>query len=100
MMYTPLTSPQQTSQSMLTSYQTPPQPQQHQLYISATSSGESTGPNSSSTTATTSSSGKFRMIDLYSNWAPPGVNGTDNTSARNIVIVAPNNWDRKNTTAI
>ena len=55
-MYTPLTSPQQTSQSMLTSYQTPPQPQQHQLYISATSSGESTGPNSSSTTATTSSS--------------------------------------------
>jgi hypothetical protein len=53
-----------------------------------------------STTATTSSSGQFRLMDFYSNWAPPGVNGTDNTSAGNIVIVAPNNWDRKNLTGI
>jgi len=53
-----------------------------------------------STSAATSSSGPFRLMDLYSNWAPPGVNGTDNTSAGNIVIVAPNNWDRKNNTGI
>jgi len=42
----------------------------------------------------------FRLMDLYSNWVPPGQNGTDNTSLGNIVIVAPNNWDRKNTTGI
>ena len=48
-----------------------------------------------STIATTNSSAPFRIMDLYSNWAPPGVNGTDNTTAGNIVIVAPNNFDRK-----
>lgn len=48
-----------------------------------------------STIATTNSSAPWRIMDLYSNWAPPGVNGTDNTSAGNIVIVAPNNFDRK-----
>ena len=42
----------------------------------------------------------FRLADLLSNWAPPGSNGTDNTTLGNIVIVAPNNWDRKNTTGI
>jgi hypothetical protein len=42
----------------------------------------------------------WRLWDLYSNWAPPGVNGTDNTSAGNIVIVFPNNWDRTNLTGI
>jgi hypothetical protein len=42
----------------------------------------------------------WRLWDLYSNWAPPGVNGTDNTSAGNIVIVQPNNFDRSNLTGI
>ncbi len=42
----------------------------------------------------------WRIVDLYSNYAPPGVNGTDNTSAGNIVVVAPNNFDRKNLTGI
>ena len=53
-----------------------------------------------STSATTSSSAPFRLWDLWSNWAPPGQNGTDNTVAGNIVIVAPNNFDRKNNTGI
>lgn len=42
----------------------------------------------------------WRLWDMYSNWAPPGVNGTDNTSGGNIVIVQPNNIDRKNNTGI
>jgi len=42
----------------------------------------------------------WRLMDFYSNSAPPGVNGTDNTSAGNIVIVAPNNFDRTNATGI
>jgi len=67
-----------------------------------------------SSTATTTSSGPFRLMDFWSNWnAPtsgnfsfsaniPGtgavVNGTDNTSAGMIVVVAPNLWDRRTTT--
>jgi hypothetical protein len=44
----------------------------------------------------------FRIIDVYSNYAPPGafVNGTDNSSAFNIIVVAPNNWARRGTVAI
>jgi hypothetical protein len=53
-----------------------------------------------STSAAVTNTLPFRLADMYSNWAPPGVNGTDNTSAGNIVIVGPNNWDRKNTTGI
>lgn len=45
--------------------------------------------------ATTNSSAPFRIYDVYSNWAPPGQNGTDNTSVGNIIIVAPNAFDRK-----
>jgi len=37
----------------------------------------------------------FRIVGLLSQSAPPGTNGTDNTSAYNRVIVQPNNWDRK-----
>lgn len=51
-----------------------------------------------STDIGTSSSYPWRIYDLYSNYAPPGVNGTDNASAGNIVVVAPNNFDRKNLT--
>jgi hypothetical protein len=53
-----------------------------------------------STSVGTSSSGPFRIYDFYSNYAPPGTNGTDNTSAGNILVVAANNWDRKNLTGI
>jgi hypothetical protein len=49
---------------------------------------------------TTSSSLPFRILDLYSNYAPPGTNGTDNTTASNMIIVTGNNWDRKNLTGI
>lgn len=42
-----------------------------------------------------SSSLPFTIVDTYSNYAPPGVNGTDNSSAYNILVVAPNNWVRK-----
>lgn len=56
--------------------------------------------STSSVTLGTSTSGPFRLMDFYSNTAPPGVNGTDNTTAGNFVIVAPNNWDRKNLTGI
>lgn len=53
-----------------------------------------------STSFSSTSTLPWRLMDLYSNWAPPGVNGTDNTSAGNIVVVAPNNFDRTNLTGI
>lgn len=53
-----------------------------------------------SSTAVVTGTLPFRLIDFYSNWAPPGTNGTDNASAGNIVVVAPNNFDRNNTTGI
>lgn len=53
-----------------------------------------------STSFATTATLPFRLWDLWSNWSPPGVNGTDNTSAGNIVIVQPNNFDRNNTTGI
>jgi hypothetical protein len=69
-----------------------------------------------STATVTNSSFPFRIMDLWSNWTAPGsgffnfaqnlpgpggtVNGTDNTSVGNIVVVAPNNFDRKNTTGV
>lgn len=37
----------------------------------------------------------FRIVGLLSQSAPPGTDGTDNTSQYNRVIVQPNNWDRK-----
>jgi len=53
-----------------------------------------------STSFATTNTLPWRLVDFYSNWAPPGVNGTDNTSAGNIVVVAPNNFDRSNLTGI
>ncbi len=53
-----------------------------------------------STSFATTNTLPWRLYDLYSNWAPPGVNGTDNTSAGNIVIVAPNNFDRTQATGV
>lgn len=46
------------------------------------------------------SSYPFRIVDVYSNYAPPGVNGTDNSSAYNVIVVAPNNWARRGTTGV
>lgn len=87
--------------------------------ITSTMVGSNTGPNMSiallssqgnqttgisvttlSTVTTTNSSAPFRIYDLYSNWAPPGTNGTDNTNPGNIVLVLPNNFDRKNNTTV
>lgn len=70
-------------------------------YVANTSSlgSQTTGISAVTLNATsvgTTSSLPFRIMGLYSNWGPPGVNGTDNSSASNFVIVAPNNWDRKN----
>lgn len=50
--------------------------------------------------AVAGSSYPFRIIDVYSNFGPPGANGTDNSSAYNQVIVAPNNWSRKSLTGV
>jgi hypothetical protein len=41
------------------------------------------------------SSYPFSIVDAYSNFAPPGVNGTDNSSAYNWMIVVPNNTFRR-----
>ncbi len=51
----------------------------------------SVGQSTLSTTTTL----PFRVVGLLSDSAPPGTNGTDNTTAYNRVVVAPNNWDRK-----
>lgn len=71
-------------------------------YAVSTGGNQTTGISnvtlSASSIATTSSL-PFRVVGLYSNYAPPGVNGTDNTTAGNMVIVAPNNWDRKQLTS-
>lgn len=49
-------------------------------------------------TISTNAAYPFRVVGLLSQSAPPGTNGTDNTSANNRIIVAPNNWDRKSLT--
>jgi len=48
----------------------------------------------------TTNSFPWRIYDLYSNYAPPGTNGTDNTSAGQVLVVAPNNFMRNNTTGV
>ena len=52
-----------------------------------------------SSTVTANASMPFRIVDSYANYAPAGVNGTDTTAAGQIMVVAPNNWARKNLTA-
>lgn len=52
-----------------------------------------------SSTVSANSSLPFRIVDSYANYAPPGVNGTDTATAGQILVVAPNNWARKNLTA-
>jgi hypothetical protein len=65
-----------------------------------------------STSVTSSNTQPFRIVDFYSAYAPPGglagpagagtapfINGTDNTSVANMLIVRLNNCDRLNLTA-
>lgn len=56
--------------------------------------------NSSTIITTQTASQPFVVVDVYSNYAPPGVDGTDNSSNYNIVVVAPNYWARKAGTII
>lgn len=65
-----------------------------------TLTGVSAATIASSQGSVAGSSYPFRVIDMYSNFAPPGVNGTDNSSAFNILVVAPNNWSRKSLTGV
>jgi len=51
-----------------------------------------------SSTGVTTNTLAFRLLDFYSNWAPPGTNGTDNTTTFQMVIVTANNWDRNQLT--
>lgn len=64
-----------------------------------TLTGISAATINSATGTVAGSSYPFRIVDVYSNFAPPGVNGTDNSSAYNVFVVAPNNWARKTLTA-
>ena len=52
-----------------------------------------------SSTISANSSLPFRIVDTTSNFAPPGVNGADGTTAGAIMVVAPNNWARRTLTA-
>lgn len=51
-----------------------------------------------SSTVTGNSSLPFRIVDTYSNYAPPGVNGTDITAAGAIMVVRMNNAARMSLT--
>jgi hypothetical protein len=52
-----------------------------------------------STSVSANSSLPFRIVDTSSNLAPPGVNGTDGTSAGAILLVSFNNQARRSLTA-
>lgn len=83
------------------------------IAVSSNSSTGNTTSGLSNLTVTSSnilalSSMPFRLVDFYSGYAPPGIpavgasafiNGTDNTTAFNMVIVRLNNCDRLNLTA-
>ena len=51
--------------------------------------------NSSTIITTQSASQPFTVVDVYSNYAPPGVDGTDNSNNYNIVVLRPNAWARR-----
>lgn len=54
-----------------------------------------------SSTVSANSSLPFRIVDIYQNWAPPGVNGTSSgTEGMQIAIVRGNNWARNSLTAV
>jgi hypothetical protein len=51
-------------------------------------------------TISTTNTLPFRIVGLLSQSAPPGTDGTDNTSAFNRIIVQPNNWDRQSSLGV
>lgn len=60
-----------------------------------TLSGQSNIALASSNTSIQSATSPFRVVDVYSNFAPPGVNGTSTGSeGAAILVVQPNNWQR------
>jgi hypothetical protein len=65
-----------------------------------TTTGISAMTIASSVSPTASSSYGFRVVDIYQNFAPPGVNGTDSATAGQILVVVPNTWNRVTTTAV
>lgn len=63
-----------------------------------TTTGQSVMTVLSSAVTALASNAVFRIIDLYANVAPPGVNGTSSgAEGLQIVVVQPNNWTRKQT---
>ena len=64
-----------------------------------TSTGKSTYALAQSTIATTNTL-PFRIVGLWSQFAPPGSQGTDDTSSYNWAVVALNNTDRASTTGV
>ena len=65
-----------------------------------TLSGQSYLAIGSSTATIASSLSQFRVVDVYQNYAPPGVNGTSSGSeGAAILVLQPNNWMRNNLTA-
>lgn len=59
-------------------------------------SGASVNQSTIATTATL----PFRIVGLLSESVPPSMDGADNTSAYNRIIVTANNWDRRSLTGI
>lgn len=47
-----------------------------------------------SSAITASASYAFRIVDIYQNFAPPGVNGTSTTEGGQILVVVPNTWSQ------
>lgn len=61
-----------------------------------TLSGQSAEALASSVTSLQSATSPFRVVDVYQNYAPPGVNGTSSGSEGGaILVVQPNNWLRR-----
>ena len=61
-----------------------------------TLSGQSNIALASSLTSLQSATSPFKVVDVYSNYAPPGVNGVSTTAEGGaILVVQPNNWSRR-----
>lgn len=66
-----------------------------------TATGQSVMTITSSLVTGLTSNAPFVIVDLYSNYAPPGVNGTSTGSeGLQIVVVQPNNFRRKTTLTV
>lgn len=65
-----------------------------------TTTGQSVMGIQSSLVTGLSSNGQFLIVDVYSNWAPPGVNGTSTgTEGSQIAVLQPLNFIRRTITA-